>query len=232
MGDYPDRQRSAAHGNSDSDNLFYKKNGTGTWRQYICKTKGMCGFGREILWVGCPRRHLMQGRCQLRVYRFIEKGQYRAYIFWRRWTIHHFGCWWEWKPSGGNKGRCCNLENCPGGQGLPRRWCTDCRCRLLCILHTGVFRCRWCDRYGICRRENSDCQRSKEGTCAYIVTDLCGDRHSIPGCPDSPCVEDPEVTGEDNSTYWTDCERKYFRRRGRLFGNCGDWHVDWFLKDT
>lgn len=30
MGDYPDRQRSAAHGNSDSDNLFYKKNGTGT----------------------------------------------------------------------------------------------------------------------------------------------------------------------------------------------------------
>lgn len=41
-----------------------------------------------------------------------------------------------------NKGRCCNLENCPGGQGLPRRWCTDCRCRLLCILHTGVFRCR------------------------------------------------------------------------------------------
>ena len=46
-----------------------------------------------------------------------------------------------------------------------------------------------------------DCQRSKEGTCAYIVTDLCGDRHSIPGCSDSPCVEDPEVTGEDNSTY-------------------------------
>lgn len=49
MGDYPDRQRSAAHGNSDSDNLFYKKNGTGTRRQYICKIKGVCGFGREIL---------------------------------------------------------------------------------------------------------------------------------------------------------------------------------------
>ena len=49
MGDYPDWQRSAAHGNSDSDNLFYKKNGTGTGRQYICKIKGMCGFGRKIL---------------------------------------------------------------------------------------------------------------------------------------------------------------------------------------
>ena len=49
MGDHSDWQYSAAHRNPDSDNFCYEKNGTGTGRQYICKTKGMCGFGREIL---------------------------------------------------------------------------------------------------------------------------------------------------------------------------------------